>query len=187
MDVSNAVNAAAVPSPDCLRERAEDAEAIARRHTRAHFRAVLLPHRQELRKGFITLAVIIGGVSLLMAALLFPFGTWPLTILLVLQALLTGAAFRTSIRAGRMFETVELTGSELRLTRIHPSGDAQSWTFNPCWVRFEFEDRGSGANCLRFRSRGRVLSFGHFLSNEERRGFATALGAALHDARGTRI
>jgi uncharacterized membrane protein len=154
----------------------------------AQFRAVLLPHRMALRKGFVTLALIIGGISLLTGMLLYPFGTWPLAVVFVLQVLLTGAAFRASIRAGHMYETVELTAEELRLTRVLPSGEARSWTFNPYWVRLEFEDRGKGATGhLRLRSHGRVVSFGHFLSNEERCGFAVALGAALYDARGAQI
>ncbi len=140
-----------------------------------------------LRKGFVTLAAMIGGISLLTAAVLLPFGAWPLTILLVLDIVLIGAAFRASTRVGRMYETVELTGDELRLTRVSPSGEARRWTFNPYWVKLEFEDRGSGASRLRLRSHGRALNFAHFLSNEERRGFAAALAAALSNARGTRV
>ena len=151
----------------------------------ARFRAVLLPHRVAMRKGFIVLVAIIGGVSVLTAAALRSSGMWPLASLLVLDVVLIAALSRLKDRAGRIYELVELTSHELRLTRVHPSGGAQCWAFNPYWVRLEFED--DGANRLRLRSHGRELTFGHFLTNEEKRGFAAALAAALCDARSTRI
>ncbi len=120
-------------------------------------------------------------------AVLHPFGAWPLAVLLVLDMALIAAALRASLRVGRMYEMVELNNGELRLTRVSPSGEARRWIFNPYWVQLEFEDGGSGASRLQLRSHGRVLTFAHFLSNEERRGFAAALAAALSDARGTRI
>jgi uncharacterized membrane protein len=54
-------------------------------------------------------------------------------------------------------------------------------------VRLELEESESSANNLSVRSHGRVLRFGNFLSNDEKRGFADALSAALHDLRGLRI
>ena len=74
------------------------------------------------------------------------------------------------------------------MTRFHPSGRAQSWSFNPYWVRLELEESESSANRLSLRSHGRVLRFGSFLSDDEKRGFAHALAhRALRCARLPRV
>ena len=67
----------------------------------------------------------------------------------------------------------------MRLTRVYPSGRSRSWSFNPYWVRLELEEHEAQADRLKLRSHGRVLTFGSFLSDEEKRGFADALGSAL--------
>lgn len=145
----------------------------------AHFRAVLLPHRSLGRKGFIVLMTAIGAISLAAGVASYAIGAWPVSGFLGLDALLVYGAFRLNYRAGRLYETVELTGQELRLTRVHPSGRKESWAFNPYWVRLELEERDDTASRLFLRSHGRTLTFGHFLSNDEKRGFAEALDAAL--------
>ena len=55
----------------------------------------------------------------------------------------------------------------------------ESWAFNPYWVRLELEEREDTASRLFLRSHGPTLTFGHFLSNDEKRDFAEALDAAL--------
>jgi uncharacterized membrane protein len=144
-----------------------------------HFRAILLPHRSLGRKGFIILMSGVGLVSLLTGLGFYLMGAWPVAGFLGLDMLLIYAAFRLNYRAARLHERVELTASELRLTRIYPSGRSQSWSFNPYWVRLELEERETQADRLSLRSHGRVLTFGSFLSDEEKRGFAEALTAAL--------
>ena len=90
-------------------------------------------------------------------------------------------------RAALLYETVELTERELKITRVHPSGQTESSTFNPYWVQLQLEESETTANRLSLRSHGRVVALGRFLSDDEKRGFADALGAALYDLRGSRI
>lgn len=106
-------------------------------------------------------------------------GAWPVTGFFGLDVLLIYGAFRLNYRAARLHELVELTESELKLTRIYPSGRSQSWSFNPYWVRLELQRYEAEADRLSLRSHGQVLTFGSFLSNDEKRGFADALSAAL--------
>jgi uncharacterized membrane protein len=153
----------------------------------SRFSAILLPHRSLGRKGFITLMGVISAVSFLTGIAFYMKGAWPVLGFFGLDILLIYGAFRLNYRAGRIYETVELSDSELKVTRFHPSGRAESWTFNPYWVRLELEESESTANRLCLRSHGRVLPFGNFLSNDEKRGFAHALSAALYDVRGARI
>ena len=153
----------------------------------SRFSAVLLPHRSLGRKGFIILMGVIAVVSFLTGLAFYMKGAWPVLGFFGIDVLLIYGAFRLNYRAARIYETVELSVSELKVTRFHPSGRAESWTFNPYWVRLELEESESSANRMSLRSHGRVLPFGNFLSDDEKRGFAHALGAALYDVRGSKI
>jgi uncharacterized membrane protein len=143
------------------------------------FRAILLPHRSLGRKGFIALMSVLGAVCFLAGFWFYLLGAWPIMGFLGLDVLLIFIAFRVNYWDARLHERIELTTNELKLTRIYPSGQSQSWSFNPYWVRLELEERETEADRLSLRSHGRVLTFGSFLSDEEKRGFAKALGQAL--------
>lgn len=153
----------------------------------AHFSAVLLPHRSLGRKGFIVLMMVVSIVSFLTGIAFYEIGAWPVLGFFGLNVLIIYFAFRLNYRAARLYETVELTNDELRVTRVYPSGHAVSWSFNPYWVQLDLEENENSSNRLSVRSHGRVLRFGKFLTDDEKRGFADALGAALGDMRGSRI
>lgn len=146
----------------------------------------MLPHRSLGRKGFIILMSFISLVSGLTGLGFYMVGAWPVMGFFGLDLLLIYGAFRLNYRAARLHELVELSESELKLTRVYPSGRAKSWSFNPYWVRLEHQRFEAAADRLSLRSHGKVLTFGNFLSDDEKRGFADALGAALHDLRGAR-
>jgi uncharacterized membrane protein len=152
-----------------------------------HFRAILLPHRSLGRKGFIVLMSVLSAVCFFTGLAFYLIGAWPVIGFLGLDVLLIYVAFQVNYRAARLHELIELTASELKLTRVYPSGQSQSWSFNPYWVRLELEERETEADRLSLRSHGRVLTFGSFLSDEEKRGFAEALGQALRLLRGADV
>jgi uncharacterized membrane protein len=152
----------------------------------ARFSAVLLPHRSLGRKGFIMLMGVIGVASLLTGIAFYMKGAWPVMGFFGFDIVLVYGAFRLNYRAARVYETVELSDSELKVTRFHPSGRSQCWSFNPYWVRLDLVESESAANRMSLRSHGRVLSFGNFLSDDEKRGFAHALRGALYSLRGSR-
>lgn len=147
------------------------------------FSAILLPHRSLSRKGFVTLMAIVGVIAFVCGVLFLSLGAWPVFGFLGLDVLLLYIAFRLNYRSGRMFEQVDLSTRELRITRVHPSGKAESWSFNPYWVRLVLEEREDGADVLSLTSHGRRLVFGDFLSDGEKKDFATALGNALSSQR----
>lgn len=148
-----------------------------------HFRAILLPHRSLGRKGFIILMGGISAVSFATGLAFYSIGAWPVLGFFGLDILLIYGAFRLNYRAARIYETIELSLDELRLTRVLPSGRAQSWSFNPYWVRLELDEHETRASLMRLRSHGRALTFGNFLSNDEKRGFVKELGTALQAMR----
>jgi uncharacterized membrane protein len=97
----------------------------------AFFRAVLLPHRSLGRKGFLILMGFISALSFLTGLGFYLLGAWPVLGFFSLDMLLIYGAFRLNYRAARLYETVELTSQELRVTRVHPSGRAQSLGVQP--------------------------------------------------------
>jgi uncharacterized membrane protein len=110
-------------------------------------------------------------------------GAWPVLGFMGLDVALIYAAFKLNYRSGRLYETVDLTPQALTVTRVQPSGKAQSWSFNPYWVRLLLEERIGRSSELSLASHGDRLVFASFLSDPEREDFARALRSALADAK----
>lgn len=151
------------------------------------FRAILHPHRSLGPKGFIVLMSAIGGVSFVTGMVFLAMGAWPVFGFFGLDVALIYIAFRLNYRSGRLYEMVELTPQLLKLTRVHPSGKQESYDFNPYWVRVFVAEGPGGRTDLRLTSHGNELSFGRFLTDDERRDFSDALSGALIEARNARI
>jgi uncharacterized membrane protein len=143
------------------------------------FTATLLPHRSLSRKSFAILMVAISAVSFVSGVIFVAMGAWPVTGFFGLDVLLCYAAFRLNYRAGRLCEKIDLAEQELRVTRLFPSGKAESWSFNPYWVRLDHRQEENTPGELSLSSHGRTLIFGAFLSPGEKESLAAALGAAL--------
>jgi uncharacterized membrane protein len=143
------------------------------------FSATLLPHRSLSRKGFVALMVMIAGMSSAIGLAFALRGAWPVAAFCGLAVILVYLAFRLNYRAARLTERIILSGAELRVTRVHPSGRAECWSFNPYWVRFQHVRHDYAAGELSLASHGRKLVFGAFLSDIEKDSLAAALTAAL--------
>jgi uncharacterized membrane protein len=111
-------------------------------------------------------------------------GAWPVLGFFGLDVVIIYIAFRLNYRAGRLHETVELNSSDLTVTRFHPSGRTERFVLNPYWVRVRLAEGKDGRTDLRLHLHGKELSFGRFLTDDERRDFAKALTGALIEARG---
>lgn len=148
------------------------------------FSAVLRPHRSLPPRGFAILMGAVAGVSFAAGTAFVYLGAWPVMGFFGLDALLVYLAFRLNYRAGRLYETVDLTEQLLTVTRVRPSGRVQSWRFNPYWVRLALTPRTGQGSELALSSHGRRLVIATFLSEEERKSFAEALQDALIACRG---
>ena len=148
------------------------------------FRAVLRPHRSLGPKGFLALMAILSLISFTAGLVFFFMGAWPVFGFLGLDVLLVYIAFRLNYRAGRLYETVELTPDELTITRVHPSGRTERFVCNPYWARVRLARARDGRTDLRLHLRGKEMSFGRFLTDDEQHDFAQALTGALAQARG---
>lgn len=151
------------------------------------FHAILTPHRSLSPAGFMIFMAAVVCVSFVLGMMFLVMGAWPVLGFFVLDALLIYIAFKLNYRSGRLFELVDVTREQVSVTRVHPSGEKESFDFNPFWARVLLSEWPDGRTELRLAAHGRELLFGQFLTDDERRDFASALRGALVDARGARI
>jgi uncharacterized membrane protein len=127
---------------------------------------------------------VIGGMSFAGGMFFYLLGAWPVVGFLGLDVALVYWAFRANYRAAAAFEEVTVTPSELRLRKVSHRGKVAEWKLNPVWTQLDREKHDEfGLLKLFLVSRGRRLSVAGFLSPKEKESFATALSAALGEAR----
>jgi uncharacterized membrane protein len=111
-------------------------------------------------------------------------GAWPVFGFLGLDVLLIYWAFRLNYRAARVYEEVIVTPSELKVRKVTARGRIAEWTFNPLWVSLDRQEHAEyGIERLFLVSRGRRLPVAGFLGPDEKADFASALAAALGEAK----
>ena len=161
----------------------QDSSVESSAHSSSQFRALLTPHRSLSPMGFMILMSAVCLMSFGTGLLFYLIGAWPVIGFMGLDVLLIYVAFKLNYRAGRLYETVDLNEDALTVTRVQPSGKAESWRFNPYWVQLKLEPRVGRSSELSLVSHGTRLSFASFLSDREREDFAEALGTALSAAK----
>jgi uncharacterized membrane protein len=149
----------------------------------ARLDVVLYPNRSLGTTGFVALMAAIVLVSVAIGAGFMMIGAWPVTGFLGLDVVLLYLAFRWNYREARRVEFVRLDGDGLSVRRLDPDGRAQSWRFEPYWVRVGLEPVGRHDRRLVLRSHGRQVTIGAFLTQDERLELARALEAALQEHR----
>jgi uncharacterized membrane protein len=148
------------------------------------FSAVLTPHRSLGRTGFLAVMLLIGGISFAAGLAFFLAGAWPVVGFLGLDVLLVYVAFKVSYRTATAYEQVTMTPSALTVRKVSHRGRVAEWTLNPVWVRLQRETHEEfGIVRLFLVSHGRRLPVATFLGPGEKASFATALTAALGEAR----
>ena len=129
---------------------------------------VLLPHRSLGPTGFRLLMGTVAAFCLTIGIFFAALGAWPVFAFLGLDVVLVYMAFRWSYRSARERERIRLDTEALQIVQTRPDGRARSWTFQPHWLRIDFNDSGDSADQLRLSSHGRSLVIGAFLAPEER-------------------
>lgn len=123
---------------------------------------------------------IIGAVSFGIGLLFYSIGAWPVAGFMGLDVLLVYIAFGLNYRSARMSESIRIDSDQLTLTRVHPSGKRESWTFNPYWVKVDIIEPLWRAGALALRSHGTRHVFGNFLTEDEKRELAETLRNAIY-------
>ena len=148
------------------------------------FSAVLTPHRSLSAPGFLAVMLLMGAMCFATGLVFMIAGAWPVVGFLGLDFVLIYWAFRMNYRAAAAYEQVTMTPSALTVRKVSARGKVAEWTLNPVWVRLDKDAHEEfGIERLFLVSRGRRLSVGSFLGPDEKASFATALGAALGEAR----
>lgn len=148
------------------------------------FSAIITPHRSLSSTGFLLVMLLVGGTSFAAGMVFYVIGAWPVVGFLGLDVLLVYWAFRANYRAAAAFEEVTVTPSVLRLRKVSHRGEVAEWTLNPMWTKLDRETHEDyGLLHLFLVSQGRRLTVAGFLAPNERESFATALAAALGEAK----
>lgn len=150
----------------------------------AIFSAVVTPYRSLNRTGFLIVMAAVSTISFAAGTVFLLMGAWPVFGFFGLDVLLVYWAFRVNYRAAAAYEEVTVTSGELRVRKVSHRGQSLEWTFNPLWVRLEREHHEEfGLQGLFLVSRGQRVPVASVLSPQERESFATALAAAIGEAR----
>jgi uncharacterized membrane protein len=148
------------------------------------FSAVITPHRSLSRRGFVALMMVIGGVNFVGGLVFFLAGAWPIVGFMGLDVALIYWALKTSYRSASSYEEVVVTPSEMTVRKVSHRGEVGEWSLNPLWVRLHRSDVDEfGMRELNLVSQGRRLPIAAALSPVERENLATALSAALDEAK----
>ncbi len=145
--------------------------------------AELAPNRSLANPAFMALMIAIAAISFTAGILFITIGAWPVTGFFGLDAVLVWLTFRISYRDGRAREWVRVGQRDIDVIRRHPTGHLQQFRLPTAWVRHEVRNRNAHQMQIALRAHGRALVLGSFLSPDERRDFAEALGCAIEAAR----
>lgn len=147
--------------------------------TGPRFAATLQPGHYLPPTGFRALLFNVAGLIYLSVFVFFFLGVRWIAGLWFLDIALCFAVYFWKYAPGRLAEKVVLTEDRLCVTRMGRSGKAESWDFNPYWVRFEYKRGHLAGGELYLSSHGRNLAFGAFLTDSEKAKFANAFSTAL--------
>ncbi len=143
------------------------------------FERVLLPHRSLPPRGFRTMMLVLGLVSLAVGIGFVSIGAWPVTGFFGLDVALIYLAFRLNYRSARRSEILRLAGDAFTVERISVRGNRCVWRFQPFWLRVVLEEHDADRNRLFVASHGRLLAIGDFLPPPARRELAATIRDAL--------
>lgn len=147
------------------------------------FRAILTPHRSLGPRGFVILMTALCLINFAVGIAFWLMGAWPVLLFCGLDVALIYLAFKINYRAGRAYETVDLTPELLTVTSVTPSGSRRSLAFNPYWVRVALHQHHDGRTELELAHHDQRLVFARCLNDDEKRAFADALRTALARSR----
>ena len=148
------------------------------------FSAVLTPQRSLSPRGFLIFMLVLGSLSFTIGMYFVLRGAWPVFGFCGLEVLLVYWAFRINYRRGKAYELVTVTPSELTVRKVTHHGRMREWTLNPLWVQLDRVVHAEyGIERLFLVSRGRRVAIAGFLGPDEKASFASALSAALGEAK----
>lgn len=144
---------------------------------------VLRPYRSLSRFGFILFMAGVVSVYVIVGGYFFAIGAWPVFGFMGVEVLLLYILFRLNYRDARVFETVDMTPSNLEIRKVDAQGRSSRHDFKPHWLRVEIDDPPEHHSQLTIASHGRSLTLGAFLTPGERVEVAGEIRDALRRLR----
>ncbi len=151
------------------------------------FEALIVPHRSLSRRGVRLLSVALVGLTGLIALRFWFLGAWPVMAISGPEIALALFLLYLNARRARASELVLLHDGTLRITRTDTAGVRQHVTLPTAWLNVTLEEAPGRIPRLLLRNRAICEEIGRTLGEAEKRDLASALGAALHDARNPRF
>lgn len=151
--------------------------------TRLFMDAQIRPNRSLPNPGFLALMIAMGVISFTAGIMFMIMGAWPVMGFFGLDVFLIWLGFKLSYRDGRRLETIQITASDIRVSRRYPTGHSTSYRLPRAWTRVHVAGEGEPDVQTRLTAMGKSLIIGSWLSPKERESLAEAVQDALDTAK----
>lgn len=144
----------------------------------------LRPHRSLRARNIRLLLTLFAGANVFASVPFVVLGAWPVAGFMGLDVAILWLAFRANVAAARAYEDIRVTPIELHLAKMSARGRFAEWRFHPSWVRLTRDEHAEyGTQRVALVSRGVSVEVAGFLGPGAKGDLATALAAALSEAR----
>ncbi len=147
------------------------------------FEALIVPHRSLSANGRRWLALALAGLCGLIALRFWFLGAWPIIGFSVVEIAAVIFLIYLNGRRARGSELVMLSTDTVRVVRTTPSGKRSEVVLSSAWLNVVLEETAGRVPRLLLGLRSRRVEIGSVLGDAEKRNLATALRAALYEAR----
>ena len=139
----------------------------------------LRPHRSLKRAHFEKLCLFLVIICGLASIRFWIVGAWPVILFLVIDVFAIWLAFTINYRRGQVFETVQLSDTDLIIAHSDAHSNISTWRFEPYWVKVALTPHGADNNILLISLHDKVVSIGAFLLPNDRRNIALEIESAI--------
>lgn len=139
----------------------------------------LFPQRSLKPEHFSKMLLVLIVICTLASIRFIIVGAWPVVLFLGADVVALWFAFFLSYRRGRIFETVQLSKTDLIITKSDANGQVTSTRFEPYWAHVSLSTIGADKNILIISHHDKRVEIGDFLVPHERRQLAEKISDAL--------
>lgn len=140
----------------------------------------LMPHRSLKRVHFERLCLFLMVVCGLASIRFWIVGAWPVVLFLMFDVFAIWFAFTLNYKRGQIFETIQLSETDLIVARSDKQGRVSTWRFEPYWTKVTLEKTGDNTvNRLIIHLHEKKVALGGFLLPADRKRIARDIDDAL--------
>ena len=147
--------------------------------TEYHLNLKLFPQRSLKPEHFSKMLLVLIVICTLASIRFIIVGAWPVVFFLGADVVALWFAFFLSYRRGRVFETIQLSKTDLIISKSDATGRLSSVRFEPYWTSVSLETVGADKNILVISHHNKRVEVGDFLVPHERRELAKTISDAL--------